>query len=66
MDWQKIIHEKLDRFSKENTELRERIQTLENIVKHLRNKFIAISGNTDPIAVNHIVKLVDDILNKKD
>ena len=38
------------------------IEGLKDIIRHLGNKFIAIAGNTDPIAVNHIMKLIDDVL----
>lgn len=48
---------------KENLELKERIQKLENLILHLKNKFLNIMNNVDRSGyrmIEHVIKLIDE------
>jgi len=48
---------------KDNLELKKRIQELENLILHLRSKFLNISDNVDRSGyrmIEHIVEFIDE------
>lgn len=52
---------------KENLELKERIQKLENLILHLKNKFLNIMNNVDRSGyrmIEHVIKFIDENIER--